>query len=271
MGTKRTLIALVILGLAGCQYLPWGQPAAEPIFVGEPETIIVEPPDDAGNLSYNWRILDLPDESLLIPDFLATSNVFTFTADIEGEYTFSAIVNSSGEEVADRVFRYIAIEDTSVVPEQVKPAASTQVAAATPMIQAPNDLSKQITVAATARATRQPVAAAKPKPKPVKKARPKPAPRRKVAKDVVMGHYTIQVSSWNTAKKAQKIKQSLDGLGYDSYIQRVWLEDRNEVWWRVRLGDFTDVEEARRVKDKLAGQFANIWVDNMRKDIVETD
>ena len=60
-------------------------------------------------------------------------------------------------------------------------------------------------------------------------------------------------------------------MGFDTFIQRIWLEDRNEVWWRVRLGDFTDVQEARRVRDELARQFADIWVDNMRKDMVETD
>ena len=106
------------------------------------------------------------------------------------------------------------------------------------------------------------------KPKPPARAKPKP---RKVPDGVVGGHYTIQVSSWNTAKKAQRVKQSLDGLGYDTYIQRVWIEELNAVWWRVRLGDFSDVQEARRVKDELSGQFADIWVDNMRKEMVETE
>lgn len=268
MGKKRAFLAAILIAFTGCQYLPWGKKAAEPIFVGEPETIIVEPPDDASSLSYNWRILDIPDESLLIPDFSATSNVFTFTADVEGKYTFSAIVNSSGEEVADHLFRYIAIEDTSVLPMQAEPIASTPIIpiepVASPVNVASQNLQRQID-AAEAKA-----APAKVKTPPKPKKRPKPKPR-KVPADVVAGHYTIQVSSWNTAKKAQKVKLSLDGLGYDTFIQRIWLEARNEVWWRVRLGDFTDVQEARRVRDELAGQFADIWVDNMRKDMVEPD
>ncbi|MCH8328143.1 MAG: SPOR domain-containing protein [Candidatus Marinimicrobia bacterium] len=270
MGKKRAFLAVTLIAFTGCQYLPWGKKAAEPIFIGEPETIIVEPPDDASSLSYNWQILEVPDESLLIPEFSATSNVFTFTADVEGEYTFSAIVNSRGEEVADHVFRYIAIEDTSVVPKQAEPMASSPLVPVptapitAPVNMAAQSLQRQLDAAETkvSPPSRKTAVVAKRK----AKSRPK---MRKVPADVVAGHYTIQVSSWNTAKKAQKVKLSLDGLGYDSFIQRIWLEDRNEVWWRVRLGDFTDVQEARRVRDELSGQFADIWVDNMRKDMVE--
>ena len=270
IATKRTFLALFVLVFTGCQFLPFGKKEAEPIFVGEPETIIVEPPDDATSLSYDWRILDVPDESLLIPEFSATSNVFTFTADIEGEYTFSAIVKSGGEEVADHVFRYFAIEDTSVVPMQKEPMASTP---AMPVVSPVNPAAtnlQQLGVigASTSASSRSAETKVASKPKAPVRAKPKP---RKVPEGVVGGHFTIQVSSWNTAKKAQRVKQSLDGLGYDAYIQRVWIEELNAVWWRVRLGDYSDVQEARRVKDELAGQFADIWVDNMRKEMVETD
>ena len=85
-------------------------------------------------------------------------------------------------------------------------------------------------------------------------------------KDVVPGHYTIQVSSWKTARQAQKILQEMTAKGYDSYIQRVWFDDRNEVWWRVRVGDFASVTDARKLRDEIAACYPEAWVDNVRKE-----
>lgn len=265
MGIKRSLLVLAVLVMAGCQYLPWGKKEAKPIFVGEPETIIVEPPETAVDISYRWSILDLPDESLLVPDFLSSSNVFTFAADVVGDYSFSVLVESTNEEVADHIFRFIAVEDTSIIPLQQTPVAATPEPPAPEQPTAEQaDMDAVVTAAEVTPPTPPPAK------KPVRQPKPKPA-RREVPPDVVPGHFTIQVSSWKTAKQAQKVKQALDGMGYDTYIQRVWLEDRKEVWWRVRLGEFTDIDEARSVRNKLADKYADVWVDNVRKDVVGSE
>jgi len=77
------------------------------------------------------------------------------------------------------------------------------------------------------------------------------------------------VSSWKTAKQAQKVLQQVTETGYDAYIQRVWLEDRNEVWWRVRIGDFTSVEDARALQKKINPIYSGAWVDNVRKEDID--
>ncbi len=91
----KILFMLMLFSWFGCQYLPWGK-ESKPIFVGEPETIIVEPPEDAFDVSYRWSILDLPDESMLVPDFSTLSNLFTFTPDMVGDYAFAVTVVSYG-------------------------------------------------------------------------------------------------------------------------------------------------------------------------------
>ena len=265
MFIKRSPAVLVLVVLMGCQYLPWGKKEAKPIFVGEPETIIVEPPEDAVNLAYRWGIVDLPDQSLLVPDFNPSSNVYTFTADVEGDYTFSAIVEAGTEEVADYVFRFIAVEDTSIIPRQPAQVIAARQPEAKPLADPPKpkpEVSKP--VASAAKSVSRPARRA------VSKQPSKPSPR-KWAPDVVPGHFTIQISSWKTAKQAQRVKRDVESMGFDVYIQRVWLKDVEQVWWRVRLGDFTDVAEARRVRETLADRFADVWVDNVRKDVVETD
>ncbi len=268
MFMKRSLALLVLAALMGCQYLPWGKKEAKPIFVGEPEPIFVKPPEGAVNLAYRWNIEDRPKKSLLVPEFNPSSHVFTFTADVEGDYTFSVIVEAGTEEVADYVYRFVAVEDTTIIPRQ----RAQEMAARQPEAQPPASQPKTTPEASKPAATA--ATAAKPVSRPDRPAGtrqpPKPSPR-KWAADVVPGHFTIQISSWKTAKQAQRVKRDVEAMGYDVYIQRVWLKDVEQVWWRVRLGDFTDVAEARRVRETLVERFADVWVDNVRKDVVETD
>ena len=89
---------------------------------------------------------------------------------------------------------------------------------------------------------------------------------KKYRSGVVPGHFTIQVSSWKTAKQAQLILQQFLDEGYDAYIQRVFLEDREEVWWRVRVGDFSSVEEAKLLLTELGEKYPEVWIDNTRTE-----
>lgn len=263
---KPLFIFLLLMGF-GCQYLPWGKPAPKPIFVGEPETILVEPPEDAFDVSYRWIILDLPDESVLVPDFSSSSNIFTFSADVIGDYVFAVSVESYGVEVADHTLRFIAMEDTSLVPRvSVSPeVAARMIKEATAF--SPTAAALPPTIPLTPPST-IPAAAPKPAAPSVTRARPV---GKTYASDTVPGHFTIQVSSWKTAKQAQAILQQLADQGYDAYIQRVWLEERNEIWWRVRMGDFTDVEKARKMREDIAVTFDGAWVDNVRKEVLNVD
>lgn len=255
----KVLSLILLFGWYGCQYLPWGKKESKPIFIGEPEAIIVEPPEDAFDVSYRWAILDLPDESMLVPDFSSQSNLFTFTADVEGDYAFAATVVSYGEEVSDHKFYFTALEDTSVVPrEELAAAAAAPEAKPKPPVTA-----RPRPVATTT------VPPTKPKPAPAKVVtRAKPAAKI-YRSDVIEGHFTVQVSSWKTAKQAQRVLQQVAETGYDAYIQRVWLEDRNEVWWRVRIGDFTSVEGAKALQKELNAIYPGVWVDNVRKEDID--
>jgi len=255
----KILSLILLFGWYGCQYLPWGKKESKPIFIGEPEAIIVEPPEDAFDVSYRWAILDLPDESMLVPDFSSQSNLFTFTPDVVGDYAFAVTVVSYGEEVLDRKFYFTALEDTSVVPrEELAAAAAAPEAKPEPPVTA---RPKPVTVPAGP--------PTKPKPAPAKVVtRAKPA-AKKYRSDVIEGHFTVQVSSWKTAKQAQKVLHQVAETGYDAYIQRVWLEDRNEVWWRVRIGDFTSVEDARALQKELNAIYPGVWVDNVRKEDID--
>ncbi len=261
----KVLSITLLFGWYGCQYLPWGKKESKPIFVGEPETIIVEPPEDAFDIDYRWSILELPDESLLIPDFSSQSNLFTFSADVVGDYAFAVTVVSYEEEVSDHKFYFTAMEDTSVVPRK-EPVAVAAAAETTTPEKKPETL-----VSTPPKPTTTTTAAPPPKakPTPAKAVTRAKSPRKKYRSDVIEGHFTVQVSSWKTAKQAQKVLQQVTERGYDSYIQRVWLEDRKEAWWRVRIGDFTSVERARDLQKELNTIYPGAWVDNVRKEDID--
>ncbi|UCD39159.1 MAG: SPOR domain-containing protein [Fidelibacterota bacterium] len=268
---KRRLIVLPLILLFswyGCQYLPWGKKEYKPIFVGEPESIIVEPPEDAFDVSYRWVPLELPDESLLVPDFSSYSNLFTFTPDEVGNYGFAVTIISYGEEVSDHEFYYTAYEDTSVLPRE-EPIAAPTTEARTAQAEPSAAPAKEV-------APKPPstVATAPPKPKtaPASRVTRAKPPEKKYRSDVIKGHFTVQVSSWKTAKQAQKILQQVKEKGYDAYIQRVFLEDKGEVgevWWRVRIGDYTSINEARALLMEISTIYTGAWVDNVRLEDID--
>ncbi len=259
MTNRLKLVSLLLLMVTlGCQ----GRKDVKTIFVGEPETIIVEPPEDAFDISYRWEILDHPVESALVPDFSSYSNVFSFTPDVTGDYLFAVTVVSYGNEVSDYKFYFDALEDTSVV-RRAEP-----VAARDDEVGAPAAAVDEKPAIPPEPPPRMPPAPPRARPKPsVTKAA---APNKIFRSNVVAGHFTVQVSSWKTAKQAQKIMQQVAReSGYDAYIQRVLLEDRDETWWRVRVGDFMLLEEAKMLRDEIMVSYPGAWVDNLRKEDID--
>lgn len=258
MRLTKLLLALLILTAISCQYLPWGKKDFKPIFIGEQEAIIVEPPEDTFDISYRWSMIDLPDESLLVADFSATSNLFTFTADVVGEYVFDVIVESYGDEVENQTYYFRASEDTSIAPLEdpleitvrtpSQPTAQPESRPAEPTAVQPND-----------------TPATKPAVKKSNVTRKEPT-SKKYRSGIVPGHFTIQVSSWKTARQAQLILQQFLDEDYDAYIQRVYLEDREEVWWRVRVGDFSSIDEAKVLLTELGEKYPEVWIDNTRTE-----
>ena len=64
-------------------------------------------------------------------------------------------------------------------------------------------------------------------------------------KDSYSGKYTIQLSSHRTLKEAEDFAEGFRSRGYDPIIDRAKLPDRG-TWYRVRLGVFGTVSEAKK-------------------------
>lgn len=63
--------------------------------------------------------------------------------------------------------------------------------------------------------------------------------------------YTVQVSSWREKSKADAEAAKLIAAGYKAFVLEANLPDLDGKWYRVRVGNFDSVAEARRVKQIL--------------------
>ncbi len=56
--------------------------------------------------------------------------------------------------------------------------------------------------------------------------------------------YTVQISSWRSAKVAEGEVNRLKEAGYDAFIYQLYLKSKNSTWNRVRIGYFKSLDEA---------------------------
>ncbi len=71
--------------------------------------------------------------------------------------------------------------------------------------------------------------------------------------------FTIQVTSLNTKREADKVLSRLTSSGYDGYISEAFVKGRK--WFRVRVGRYVTLEEARAAATKMGeANEVGIWV-----------
>ena len=74
--------------------------------------------------------------------------------------------------------------------------------------------------------------------------------------------YTIQVASWPTLEQARNDQISLREQGYDAYTEQYYIKTKDQLWWRVRVGNFSDKSIAIKVKNKLSTERgSDLWID----------
>jgi hypothetical protein len=63
--------------------------------------------------------------------------------------------------------------------------------------------------------------------------------------------YCFQVSSHRTRERAEKDAQKYRGLGYDVFVVEANLPSLDGIWYRVRIGYFNSLGEAREKRSEL--------------------
>ena len=58
----------------------------------------------------------------------------------------------------------------------------------------------------------------------------------------------------------------LSKQGYDSYLEQYYIKSKDQTWWRVRVGHFTDRSKAEIIKKSLSNiKGTDLWIDFIKE------
>ena len=63
--------------------------------------------------------------------------------------------------------------------------------------------------------------------------------------------WTIQIMSDPSIEKAKKKQAELNEKGFDAYTESIFIESKNQEYWRVRIGNFTHKQSGSQIVKSL--------------------
>ena len=234
--------------------------------LGNIYSIKVEKNFKINNFSYGWYIIESPQMSNINSTDLFIKNSgkeMSFKPDVTGNYIFELIVfNKNGKSVKKNIYEFninlssntkinadkiinLNEDKTQNIDKELKQSKK-------------EDLSdKKIVVQKTNKTIQKPI---KRKSKPPKKLLSKADQIRSLN-----GNYTIQIFSEKISKVAENKMYKLKNMGLDSYIPKAYFEKDDQIWYRVRVGNFISKEEANSAAIEIS-KLTNLktWVDKVR-------
>lgn len=77
-------------------------------------------------------------------------------------------------------------------------------------------------------------------------------------------YYTIQLSSFENKKAAEKLAKKMTESGYPSKVTEAWV--KGKTWFRVQHGEYKMIAVAKQVSIKLKNEYKfNPWISNIYK------
>ena len=196
--------------------------------------------DDAENYTFKWESPAGPSK-IAVP-FDLKNDMLIFSPELEGDYQIHlSITDISDDVIAEEMFYYRAI------PETLEVAIAK--------------LSSEMKTAVPSSTVKKPQKKTKAKKENINqsKARKK---RNKSSKNTKNVHYTIQVAAWPSLEHARIDQLKLIEEGMDAYIQRHYRNKKDEVWYRVRIGNFNSKAKALVVQKQIESiTHAKTWLD----------
>jgi cell division septation protein DedD len=81
------------------------------------------------------------------------------------------------------------------------------------------------------------------------------------------GKYTVQVSSWQTRRRAEEDAERYTAKGFNAYVQEANIPSKGGTWYRVRVGRYATQQDAEQLASQLAGLLEDgFWVDQYRQE-----
>ena len=262
--------------------------------VGESISITADNPDETTDVDYTWILIDQPDGSLLNSSDLEPSidgQKMTFEPDYPGDYTIDVVVSKYGDEISNQTFAFKIINpdeatsetnenkvvnESKVEEEWLNENIEDELEDEYVDEELNEDLSEEeyldesienndekenndpIPIVETPKSA--------PAPKVVVKARPIPS-KKMSSIPARTDRYTIQVVSKKLLKDAEQYAEKLISQGYDAYIQKVIFDKSDEIFYRVRIGSYDNINSAYLTAKSVSKELGlATWVDFVRKE-----
>ncbi len=272
---KRALLILIVLSvIVNCDM--WNSRfGREEVKLGEYLTLKVEEPVEGQ--AVNWFFAQLPDSSKLLGFLPAdTLELVSFKPDFAGIYDVVLEVTKDGEtEQTHYYYEAVMSEDNTLVdgeiPQHLFEASKTgdTTVADTPSVSLTDDgeqrryLSKMKTPGEVTKPTKSVV-----KKKKATVSKPAVVSRGNLI-PLAARTFTIQVSSWPSLDEAQTASRQLqEKYGIDSYIQRAFFKDKDEIYYRLRVGNFQESKDAAAYAKEIQDMTSlPVWVDFVRQEM----
>ncbi|MCK5521445.1 MAG: SPOR domain-containing protein [Candidatus Marinimicrobia bacterium] len=280
------VIFMIILSVMSCS-------KKQPASVGEAIDITIT--EQTENITkYLWAFKTKPAESKLDPrDFLPSDDAeaVSFIPDVPGDYDIIvAMIDSDGEEFNETFAYEVSGAALSVVDEEGSETTDKFVEKSEPEQQeevkeipesevvekkelktpaAPVAVEKKKTTKEEGKNWREvPESAISVKAGKTRSSKKTASVSNKAAS--IPGNrskFTVQVSSFRIYERAQNEVADLKKDGFNATIQRVYFKDIDEIWYRVRVGNFNSSSDARSEMTKIKRKTSrDCWVDNVRED-----
>ena len=196
--------------------------------------------NDAENYTFKWEPPIGP--SKMVVPFDLKNDMLIFSPKLEGDYQIHlSITDISDEVIAEEMFYYRAIAET------------IEVAIAKPNPE--EDITKQILTVKNPKKKTMAKTNIKQQSKTSKK-------QTKKSTNIDNVHYTIQVAAWPSLEHARLDQLKLIEEGMDAYLQRHYRNEDDQVWYRVRIGNFKSKENASIVQKQIESiTHGTTWLD----------
>lgn len=253
------ILILSMIVILGCTKTNTG-------FVGEPVDIYINK-KPSNVLEYKWAFKNKPIESRLDPrDFIPSdyAETVTFIPDVPGNYEIMVVMVDDHNQEFDKSFKYNISESSEFGENYIEesPIDTAEELTQTEKVTPPDTTKTSIDKQSTVKDEWENV------PKLTKKEKKSPRPKKQIIKSQIKYRnnaisYTIQYSSSHNKSYSEAAVKKLKRIGYDAYIQKFYLRNDPKPWYRVRIGNYTNMEEARSVVLSLNRRTnqKGIWID----------
>ena len=240
---QKYISIIVLIILIGCG----NEPQYREVIVNKTLKVYSEDyHDHAEDYTFKWQAPIGPNNKIV--ECSVKNDMLIFTPETVGKYEIMLSIEDISEDVvAKEIFYFKAIPETTKVTN-VQPAIVTKPNKSSIIKKNPTTKSEK-----KLQSNQDNVKKSKKTLEGIK---------QPIKQNITHGEYAIQISAWPSLDEARQHQLELIDKGFDAYTKKYYWQKRDEVWYRVRVGNFSNINKALAIQKQIES-FTGIttWLD----------